>query len=105
MTVPKGYWIAHVSVTDPHQYKLYVEGAKAAFEKYGATFLARGGRYEEVEGALDRSRHVVIEFPSLEAAHDCFTRQSIKRRANTACQRASPALPLSRVCDPVRAAG
>ena len=72
MTVPKGYWIAHVSVTDPDQYKLYVEGAKAAFEKFGATFLARGGTYEEVEGALDRSRHVVIEFPSLEAAHDCF---------------------------------
>jgi uncharacterized protein (DUF1330 family) len=68
----KGYWIAHVEVTDPDQYVHYVEGAKAAFEKYGATFLARGGRNEEVEGALGRSRHVVIEFPSYQAAHDCF---------------------------------
>ena len=70
--MPKGYWIAHVEVTDPDQYVHYVENAKVAFEKYGATFLARGGRNEEVEGALGRSRHVVIEFPSYQAALDCF---------------------------------
>lgn len=70
--MPKGYWIAHVEVSDPDQYVHYVNGAKAAFEKYGATFLARGGTNEEVEGALGRSRHVVIEFPSYQAAHDCF---------------------------------
>jgi len=68
----KGYWIAHVEVTDPDQYVHYVEGAKAAFVKYGASFLARGGRSEEVEGALGRSRHVVIEFPSYQAALDCY---------------------------------
>lgn len=68
----KGYWIAHVEVTDPDQYVHYVEGAKAAFEKYDARFLARGGTNAEVEGPLDRSRHVVIEFPSYQAAHDCF---------------------------------
>ena len=70
--MPKGYWIAHVEVSDPDQYVHYVNGAKAAFEKYGATFLARGGTNQEVEGALGRSRHVVIEFPSYQAAHDCF---------------------------------
>ncbi len=70
--MPKGYWIAHVEVTDPDQYVHYVNGAQAAFEKYGATFLARGGTNEEVEGPLGRSRHVVIEFPSYQAAHDCF---------------------------------
>ena len=70
--MPKGYWIAHVEVSDPDQYAHYVNGAKAAFEKYGATFLARGGINEEVEGPLGRSRHVVIEFPSYQAAHDCF---------------------------------
>ncbi len=68
----KGYWIAHVEVTDPDQYVHYVEGARDAFTKYGATFLARGGEAEEVEGAMGRSRHVVIEFPSLQAARDCY---------------------------------
>ncbi|MEM7056319.1 MAG: DUF1330 domain-containing protein [Pseudomonadota bacterium] len=70
--MPKGYWIAHVEVTDPDQYVHYVEGAKAAFEKYQATFLARGGEHDEVEGPLGRSRHVVIEFPSLQHAKDCY---------------------------------
>lgn len=67
----KGYWIARVDVRDPERYKDYVTAAKAAFEKYGATFLARGGRYERLEGQV-RARNVVIEFPSLEAAHDCY---------------------------------
>ena len=70
--MPKGYWIAHVEVTDPDQYVHYVEGAKSAFEKYGATFLARGGDNVEVEGPIGRSRHVVIEFPSYQAARDCY---------------------------------
>ncbi len=70
--MPKGYWIAHVEVSDPDQYVHYVEGAKAAFEKYQARFLARGGQNEEVEGGFGRSRHVVIEFPSYQAALDCY---------------------------------
>jgi uncharacterized protein (DUF1330 family) len=67
----KGYWIARVDVRDPERYKDYVTAAKPAFEKYGAHFLARGGRYERLEGQV-RARNVVIEFPSLEAAHDCY---------------------------------
>ena len=67
----KGYWIARVDVREPERYKDYVAAAKPAFEKYGAVFLARGGRYERLEGQV-RARNVVIEFPSLEAAHDCY---------------------------------
>ena len=67
----KGYWIARVDVRDPERYKDYVTAAKPAFENYGAQFLARGGRYERLEGQV-RARNVVIEFPSLEAAHDCY---------------------------------
>lgn len=67
----KGYWIAHVDVRDPERYKDYVSTARPAFEKYGANFLARGGRYEAFEGT-GRGRNVVIEFPSFEAARDCY---------------------------------
>jgi uncharacterized protein (DUF1330 family) len=67
----KGYWIARVDVRDPERYKDYVTAAKPAFEKYGSQFRARGGRYERLEGQV-RARNVVIEFPSLEAAHDCY---------------------------------
>jgi uncharacterized protein (DUF1330 family) len=67
----KGYWIARVDVRDPERYKDYVATAKPAFEKYGANFLARGGAYVETEGKA-RARNVVIEFPSLQAAKDCY---------------------------------
>ena len=68
----KGYWIAHVHVTDPEEYKKYVEGARSAFEAHGARFLARGGQNSELEGAMGRERHVLIEFPSYQAALDCY---------------------------------
>jgi len=69
--MPKGYWIAHVTVTDPDQYRFYAEAAPAAFKKYGATILARGGACRQMEGE-GRPRNVVIEFPSLQAAIDCY---------------------------------
>lgn len=65
------YWIAHVTVTDPAAYDGYQALAPAAFTRHGARFLARGGASEVLEGpALDR--HVLIEFPSLQAARDCY---------------------------------
>ena len=69
--MPKGYWIAHVTVSDPDQYKFYAEAAPIAFKKYGATILARGGTSQQMEGE-GRPRNVVIEFPSLQAAIDCY---------------------------------
>lgn len=67
----KGYWIARVTVTDPDQYKHYVDGSIPAILAHGGKILARGGKYEQLEGE-GRARNVVIEFPSLAAAHDCF---------------------------------
>ncbi|PSJ62413.1 DUF1330 domain-containing protein [Pseudaminobacter soli (ex Li et al. 2025)] len=67
----KGYWIARVDIRDPEGYKDYVAAAKLAFERFGANFLARGGAHEVVEGP-GRARNVVIEFASLQAAHDCY---------------------------------
>ena len=67
----KAYWIAHVTVTNPEQYKHYAGDAPIAFKKYGATILARGGTSEQMEGD-GRPRNVVIEFPSLQAALDCY---------------------------------
>jgi len=67
----KGYWIAHVSVDDAAAYEEYRKRNGAAFAKFGGRFLVRGGTHEVAEGAL-RPRHVVIEFPSYEAALACY---------------------------------
>jgi uncharacterized protein (DUF1330 family) len=67
----KGYWIAHVDVSDPEGYKAYVAANKLAFTKYGVRYLVRGGTCEVVEGKA-RGRTVVLEFPSYQAAHDCY---------------------------------
>ena len=67
----KGYWIGRVDVTDPEGYAGYVAANGAAFAKYGARFVIRGGRFEAVEGAA-RARNVVIEFPSYQAALECY---------------------------------
>lgn len=69
--MPKAYWIAHVTVTDPEQYKLYAEAAPEAFRKYNARILARGGRAEQLEGE-GHPRNVVIEFDSMEDALACY---------------------------------
>ncbi|MBB4009560.1 DUF1330 domain-containing protein [Allorhizobium taibaishanense] len=67
----KGYWIARVDVRDAERYKDYVSTAKPAFERFGAVFLARGGKTDAVEGP-GRARNVIIEFPSFQAAYDCY---------------------------------
>jgi uncharacterized protein (DUF1330 family) len=67
----KAYWIARVDVRDPERYKDHVAGSKVAFERYGAKFLARGGKAEAVEGQ-GRARNVVIEFETMQHALDCF---------------------------------
>ena len=69
--MPKGYWVARVDVSDAERYKDYVAANAVAFAKYGARFLVRGGRFENPEGG-SRSRNVLIEFPSYQAALDCW---------------------------------
>jgi uncharacterized protein (DUF1330 family) len=67
----KGYWVAHVDVSDPEAYKAYVAANAEAFRKYGAKFLVRGGTHEVVEGKT-RSRNVVLEFKDYATALACY---------------------------------
>ncbi|WGH79733.1 DUF1330 domain-containing protein [Jannaschia ovalis] len=67
----KGYWIAHGRVDDPAAYDLYRAANAAPLAEYGGRFLVRGGARETMEGAA-KPRTVVIEFPSYQAALDCY---------------------------------
>lgn len=69
--MPTALWIANVHVTDEAAYKEYASRATGAIANHGGVFLARAGKYEQLEGR-DRARNVVARFPSLEAAHTCY---------------------------------
>ena len=84
--MPKGYWIGHVDVLHPERYPDYMNAAQPAYEKYGAKFIVRGGRFDAVEGKA-RARHVVVEFESYDKAVACYNSPEYQaaakiRRAN-----------------------
>ena len=82
-------WIGHVSVTDPEAYGKYAELAGPAIAKHGGRFIARAGRYVQLEGK-DRPRNVVAKFDSLEAAEACYNSteyQAAKAHAVGAAER------------------
>ncbi len=67
----KGYWIAMVDVKNPEGYKGYTSALQAVLKKFGGRYLSRGGKTEVVEGKV-KPRIVTVEFPSYEAAMNCY---------------------------------
>lgn len=76
-------WIAHVTVTDAEAYGKYAELAGPAIAKHGGHFIARGGRFVQLEGQ-ERPRNVVAKFPSLEAAEACYNSPEYQTALNHA---------------------
>ena len=70
--MPKAYWIAHITVDDLDAYQAYRAQVPGIIAAYDGIFLVRGGTQTVVEGAI-RPRSVIIEFPSLQAATDCYS--------------------------------
>ena len=67
--MPKDYWVSLYSeVHDPEKLAAYAALSAPAIEAAGGHFLARGNAaYAFENGKIQRM--VVIEFPSVEAAH------------------------------------
>ena len=68
----KAYWIAiYKDMKNPENIKKYASKASPAIKKYNGTILVRGGKVETIEG--DPSpRTVVIQFPSMQEALNCY---------------------------------
>ncbi len=79
------YWISRCRIDDPVQYKKYTDLVPAIIARHQGRVLARGGRYQIMEGPEQFHRFVVIEFPTLEAGVNCF--QSDEYRAAAAFRR------------------
>jgi len=65
------YWVARSRINDPVEYKKYTDRVPGIIGKFGGRVLARGGRYQVLEGPEKFQRFVVIEFPTLENAVAC----------------------------------
>ena len=79
--MPKGYVISRVDITNAEAYSRYAAAATKAIADHGGKPLARGGRWEALEGRA-RARNVVLEFESYEAARRYFpSEQSQAARA------------------------
>src|SRR5215510_4373764 len=74
----KGYWIVRVDISDQEKYKAYVVANAEPLRKYGGRFLVRGGQFAGVEGG-SRARNAVVEFPSYQAAVDCWKSPEYQR--------------------------
>jgi uncharacterized protein (DUF1330 family) len=61
------YWVARSRITDPVEYKKYTDLVPGIIAKFGGKVLARGGRFQIMEGPDKFHRFVVIEFPSFKS--------------------------------------
>ena len=75
--MPSALWIAHVHVTDAEAYGRYAKGATEAIQAHGGVFLARGGRYVQLEGN-DRPRNVVAGSPAWKRRSSATTLPTIR---------------------------
>ena len=66
--MPAGYVIAQLKVTNPDNYKEYVEKVTPLVKKFDGEFLVRNGEYKIFDGETQFPRIVMLKFPSYERA-------------------------------------
>jgi uncharacterized protein (DUF1330 family) len=65
------YWLARCRINNPAEYKKYTDLVPGIIARYDGKVLARGGKFQVMEGTDRFHRFVVIEFPTLEQAVAC----------------------------------
>ena len=67
------YLIADIDVHDTAAYDRYRGLVAPTIEKYGGTFLVKGGPHEVIEGDWDPHRVIVLEFESVARAKEWYS--------------------------------
>ncbi len=68
----KAFWMARAKIIDPVVYQEYREATKISSRNHPRRVLARGGRFEVLEGQTIYDRFVILEYPSFDAALEYF---------------------------------
>jgi uncharacterized protein (DUF1330 family) len=61
-----------LEISDPEKMQTYGQRIGPTVEQHGGRYLVRGGKTEVVEGDWSPTIPVIIEFPSLEQAHQWY---------------------------------
>jgi uncharacterized protein (DUF1330 family) len=64
------YVIVDVSIDDHKEYEEYKKLTPATIAAFNGKFVVRGGKTLTLEGDWDPERIVVLEFPTVEKAHE-----------------------------------
>ena len=87
----KGYWIAHVNITNPERYKDYVAANAAPLKKYGARFRRARRRVAGARGQLWRAAAMwSSSSTAMRRPRPVTTRPSTRRRPRSATRPARP---------------
>ena len=70
--MPAGYVIAQLKITNPENYKEYVEKVNPIVKKFGGEFLVRAGEFQIFDGETKFPRIIVLKFPSYERAIEWY---------------------------------
>ena len=73
-----GYVIAQLKITNPVNYKEYVEKVTPLVKKFGGEFLVRNGEYQIFDGETKFPRIIVLKFPSYEKALEWYNSEEYK---------------------------
>ena len=73
-----GYVIAQLKITNPENYKEYIEKVTAVIKKFGGVYLARGGEHQVFEGEDNFPRIIILKFPSYEKALEWYNSNEYK---------------------------
>tara|TARA_B100001029_G_C15030391_1_gene436527 strand:- start:814 stop:1101 length:288 start_codon:yes stop_codon:yes gene_type:complete len=78
------YWIAiYKRIDDSESLKVYAEKATLAIKKFNGKILIRGGKKETLEGLIS-PRTVLIEFPTMKDALECYDSDEYKNAKKAA---------------------
>jgi len=66
-----GMWVAHIDVKDDDEYAEYIKRSGRVVAAHDGQFIARGGRYQQMEGK-EYPRNVIVRFPTYERAVEAY---------------------------------